>query len=106
MTPDYLLFPDLSQEIRPPEKGLTKHTLYTDDRLRMVLFAFAAGHELVEHEAPGPVTLYFVEGEASITVGPERKEAHAGTLVHMQPKLRHSVTANTPVLMLLYLLKP
>ncbi|MFQ5913853.1 MAG: cupin domain-containing protein [Nitrospinota bacterium] len=80
-------------------------TLYTDDRLKAVLFGFAAGQELTEHSAPQPAILHILRGEALLTLGDETMTACAGTWVHMDPHLRHSVLAKTSVLMLLLLVK-
>ena len=49
--------------------------------------------------------LFFVKGEATVGLGDDVKEAGAGTFVHMQPGLKHSIKAKTPVVMLLVLLK-
>jgi quercetin dioxygenase-like cupin family protein len=70
------------------------------------LFAFAAGQELSEHTASQIATLYFVQGEADLTLGDDALAAQAGTWVHMPPYLPHSIVANTPVLMLLTMVKP
>ena len=103
--PAYKLIDELAAELVPPAEGILSRTLYTDDRLKVVGFGFAAGEELSEHTAQTPAVMHFVRGEASLTLGDDRREAAAGTWVHMPPKLRHSVRAKTPVAMLLLLLK-
>jgi quercetin dioxygenase-like cupin family protein len=40
-----------------------------------------------------------------VTLGDDAIDARAGTWVHMPPNLKHSIRANTPVTMLLLLLK-
>ena len=49
--------------------------------------------------------LLFVKGEATVGLGDDVQEAHAGTWVHMPASLKHSIKAKTPVVMLLVLLK-
>jgi quercetin dioxygenase-like cupin family protein len=49
--------------------------------------------------------LYFVQGEAGLTLGDDSMAAQAGTWVHMPPQLPHSIVAKTPVVMFLLLLK-
>ena len=71
----------------------------------MVLFGFAPGQSLSEHTASKPAILYFVEGEAALTLGDEEQTAGAGSFVHMAANLPHSVLAKTRVVMLLLLLK-
>ena len=86
MTMTYTHFSDLTQEVQPPDKGILSRTLFSDDRLKVVLFGFA-------------------QGEAKLTLGDDTVEAKPGTWVHMAKGLRHSILAKTPVVMLLLLLK-
>jgi quercetin dioxygenase-like cupin family protein len=69
------------------------------------LFAFAAGSGLKEHVAPLPAIIQIIKGESTMTVGNESVAGRAGTWIHMQPKTPHSIKAETPVVMLLTLLK-
>jgi quercetin dioxygenase-like cupin family protein len=98
-------FSDVAQEAQPPEKGILSRTLHNDDRLKVVLFGFAAGEELSEHTASMPAILHFLRGEARLTLGDDALEAKPGTWVHMPKGMRHSIQASTPVMMLLLLLK-
>ncbi|HYO80702.1 MAG TPA: cupin domain-containing protein [Bryobacteraceae bacterium] len=101
----YLLTPSLFTETAIPEKGILSHTLYNDDALKIILFGFASGQELTAHTAPMPATMMFLEGEANITVGDDKHSVGSGALVHMEPKVTHSIVAATPLRMLLYLHK-
>jgi quercetin dioxygenase-like cupin family protein len=98
-------FGDLAQEVRPPDKGILSRTLFSDGRLKAVLFGFARGEELSEHTASVPAVLHFLRGEATLTLGDDTLEARPGTWGHMPKGLRHSIRAKTPVVMLLLLLK-
>jgi quercetin dioxygenase-like cupin family protein len=102
---DYTLFLDLAKEVQPPDKGILSRTLFSDDRLKVVLFGFAQGEELSEHTASMPAILHFLQGQAKLTLGDDTLEAQSGTWVHMAKGLRHSIQAKTPVVMLLLLLK-
>ena len=93
----------LIEEI-PPE-SIVSRTVYRDDQVKAVLFGFAAGEGLSEHTAAQAAILYFVQGEATVTLGDETQTAAPGTFIHMPPKLTHGVTAHSDVLMLLLLLK-
>lgn len=88
-----------------PEAGIVSHTLFNNDDVTMVLFGFAAGHELAAHTAPMPATIQILRGEATVTLEAETHEAGPGCLIHMQSNLRHGIIARTPVLMLLTLVK-
>jgi quercetin dioxygenase-like cupin family protein len=95
----------LIRDAAAPAKGILSQTLQEDEHVNIVLFGFAPGEKLSEHTASVPAMLYFVQGEATITLGEEISEATAGSWVYMQPKLVHSVVAKTPVVMLLTLIK-
>ena len=105
MTLPYTHFSDLAKEVQPPDKGILSRTLFNDDRLKVVLFGFAQGEELSEHTASMPAVLYFLQGEAKLTLGDDTLEAGPGAWVHMPKGLRHSIQAKTPVVMLLLLRK-
>lgn len=104
-SPAYTLFADLAREAEPPADGILSRTLFNDDRLKVVLFGFAAGQELSEHTASKPAIMHYLRGEAEVTLGDDTIEAAAGTWVHMVPNLKHSIKARTPTVMLLLLLK-
>jgi quercetin dioxygenase-like cupin family protein len=105
MLTTYTHFSDLTKEVQPPDKGILSRTLFSDDRLKVVLFGFAPGEELSEHTASMPAVLHFLQGEATLGLGDDILEARPGTWVHMPKGMRHSVQAKTAVVMLLLLLK-
>lgn len=100
----FLYFADLAAEVTPPKDGTFSRTLYQDEGVKVVLFAFSKGQELSEHTSAKPAILHFLSGEADLTLGSEKMSAKAGTWVHMTPKLPHALRAKTPVTMLLLLL--
>lgn len=102
---DYASFADLAKEVEVPEDGTLTRTLYSDDRVKVVLFGFSAGQELSEHTSSMPAILHFLDGEATVTLGKDTIQAKAGSWVHMSPNLPHSIRTKTPVTMLLELLK-
>jgi quercetin dioxygenase-like cupin family protein len=104
MTTTYTHISDLAKEVQPPDKGTLSRTLFSDDRLKAVAFGFAQGEELSEHTAFMPAVLHFLQGEATVTLGDDTLEAKSGTWVHMPKGMRHSIQAQTPVVMLLLLL--
>ena len=102
---NYTLFLDLAREAPPPQDGTLSRTLFQDDRLKVVLFGFAAGQELSEHTAAKPAILHFLDGEASVTLGGDAHCVGPGAWVHMPPGLPHSIHARSPTTMLLLLVK-
>jgi quercetin dioxygenase-like cupin family protein len=105
MVDSYTCYLDLAAEVAPPADGTLSRTIFQDDRLKAVLFAFSAGQELSEHTASTPAVMHFLSGEASVTLSDTPVDAKAGTWIHMAPQLKHSIRANTAVSMLLLLLK-
>jgi quercetin dioxygenase-like cupin family protein len=105
MSTSYTHFADLAREAEPPADGILSRTLHEDDRIKVVLFGFAAGESLSEHTAAKPAILHFLQGEAALTLGEDHLDARPGAWVHMPPQLPHSIHAETPVVMLLMLLK-
>jgi quercetin dioxygenase-like cupin family protein len=101
----YALFADVCHLIEPPVDGTLSRTIWQDEHLKAVLFAFSVGQELSEHTASSAAIMHFLLGKASITLGSDRHEVEAGSWVHMPPQLPHSIRTKSPVVMLLLLLK-
>lgn len=103
---DYIFFTALSgMAAEVPPDSILSRTLYETDSVKALLFDFAKGQELSEHSSALPAILYFLSGEATLWLGGEEKDARAGTWVQMKPRLQHTIIANTPVTMLLLLIK-
>ncbi len=97
---------DLLADTTPlPEESILSRNIHSDDQVSVTLFSFTPGQELSEHTAARPAILHFLEGEAELVLGEETKQARPGTWVHMPAHLPHSVRAQTPVHMLLTLLR-
>ena len=105
MNDNYTHIIDLAKEVEPPDDGILTRTLFNDDDVKAVIFGFGQGEELSEHTASMPAILYFLKGEATLTLGNDTVEAQPRTWIHMPPELKHGVRTKTPVLMLLLLLK-
>jgi quercetin dioxygenase-like cupin family protein len=52
-----------------------------------------------------PAVLHFLQGEPKLPLDDDALEAKPATWVHMPRGMRHSIQAQTPVVMLLLLLK-
>ena len=104
METTYTYIPKLFEQIPDlPDDSIMSRTIYRDDRVKVILFAFAAGQELSEHTASQTAMLHFLQGEADLRLGNDARPAQPGTWVHMPPHLPHSIYAKTPVFMLLLL---
>ena len=105
MTTPYTVVRDLVHQMESPVDGTLSRTIHQDERLKAVLFHFSAGQELSEHTASTPAIMHFLEGDADVTLGGDVVVASAGTWIHMQAHLAHSIRAKTHVVMLLLLMK-
>jgi quercetin dioxygenase-like cupin family protein len=106
MDTNYTYLADLLGQLPDiPADSIVSRTLFTDERMKAVLFGFAAGQELSEHTASTPAIVHILRGEAVLKLGSDTHAASQGTWVHMPAQLPHSLTAKTPVVMLLLLLK-
>lgn len=102
---NYTYFANLAAEVAVPEGGILSRTLYNDDHVKVILFGFAAGQELSAHTAPFQASVYFVSGDAQLTLGEDKREVSAGAFAHMPPNLQHGILARTQTVMLLTMLK-
>lgn len=101
----YTFFANLGEEVQDiPKNSIISKTLLTTDKVKVTLFGFDTGQELTEHTAASPAMMYFVRGEADLTLGGDFVTARAGSWVHMPARLPHSLLANTQVVMVLVLL--
>lgn len=105
MQPEYLFVENLNQYGSVPDRSILSSTLYNDDRGKVLLFRFAAGQELSAHTAPYNADLFFVSGDATLTLGEDRFEVTAGAFAHMPARMQHAIQAKTEVVMLLTLFK-
>ena len=105
MTDQLFQIRQLPDELQPPESGKQSIVLLDDANAKVVLFAFAAGSGLTEHVAPFPAIIQIINGEAALTVDNELVAGKPGTWIQMAAKTPHSIKAESPVVMLLTLLK-
>ncbi|TVR90557.1 MAG: cupin [Trueperaceae bacterium] len=88
-----------------PEQSIVSRQVVNDELVKVTLFGFAAGQELSEHTASKPAILQVVSGEGTFGLGAEVMEVGPGSWTHMAPHLPHTVTARTPLVLLLTMLK-
>ena len=101
----YRYFTDLAAELPAiTPDTIVSRTLYDGEQVRAIVFGFAPGQELSEHTASKRALLYFISGEADLTLGGDAQTSQQGTFVEMDPHLPHSVHAKTETVMLLLML--
>lgn len=106
MSESYNLYPSL-EALAPevPDGSILSRTFYKDERLSAILFSFAAGEELSEHTSAYPAILHFLSGRARLKLGEDESFVEAGAWARMAPQLPHTIIAETPVVMLLLMLR-
>ncbi len=91
-THPYLLIDDIANLlVDVPDDSIISRSIHKDEHINVVLFAFATGQTLSEHTAASSAIIQILSGEAVIGLGEDSYEAHAGTWIHMQARLPHSV---------------
>ena len=106
MSDSYLLVENLPALFEIQPDSIVSRTFFKSERLKAVLFGFDAGQELSEHTSSQAVVIQIVQGHATVTVGDDKHELGVGSWLHMQPHLKHSVHANSPVMLLLTMYSP
>jgi quercetin dioxygenase-like cupin family protein len=99
------VFLDLAAEVEIPEDGTLSRTLYRDDLIRVVVFAFDHGQELTDHTAAVVALVQVVSGRIRLDMDGEAVELEPGAWVRMEAHLTHAVLALEPSVMLLTLLR-
>lgn len=104
--PAYTWFENVTGVIAEiPEESIVSRTIYKDALVKVVLFGFDAGQSLSEHTAAQAAVIHILKGEGTLTLGADSKEVQPGAWVQMPPNMKHSLTAKTPLTMLLLLLR-
>jgi len=73
--------------------GRNARTLLKSGSLRMTLVVIAAGGEIAEHQAEGPITVQPIEGTIRFTVQDRAYDLSPGEMLTAAPGVRHSVTS-------------
>ncbi len=103
MDATYKYLPQLTIDV--VSESVVSRVLYNDSRVNITLFAFDGGQALSEHTASNPAIIEILKGTATVTLGGETLDVQPGAWIHMSAGLAHSITARTPLTMLLTLIK-
>ena len=92
---------DLTHEITrfPPGEtggGRRAETLIKTSGLRVVLVTMKAGAALHEHTAPGPISIYAVQGSFQVDVESTKHSLSTGSLISIAAGVKHVVRALEP----------
>lgn len=84
--------------------GRYSRTLLKSPRLRIVLVGMKAGTDLIEHTAPGPITIQPIRGRFTASVDGVEHPVALETVLAIDAEVRHSVRADEDGVFLLTIL--
>lgn len=67
---------------------------------RQVLFTFAAGQQLKEHQTSSQISVVVLRGRITFAAADSTVEARAGTLLQLEANVRHGIAAHTNAVVL------
>lgn len=85
--------------------AIVSRTLAKNRAGTLTVFAFDAGQELSEHEAPFDAIVQVLDGEAELIVDGKPVRTRAGEITRMSANIPHAVKARKRFKMLLIMLK-
>jgi quercetin dioxygenase-like cupin family protein len=91
----------LCAEAHATERGHRQMTIFHRAPVTLVVFAFEPGGELADHAAHGLVTIHVLEGRLAVRADARNHELHAGSILVLNPDVRHHVRALEASAMLL-----
>ncbi|NLG65161.1 MAG: cupin domain-containing protein [Actinobacteria bacterium] len=101
MQPDTPVVVDLLALAEVAEGGIVSKPVVENEHHKLVHFTFAPGQELSEHTASVPAAIHVLRGRATIKLGEQTYEAHAGSFFYMPAYLKHAVHAEEELVFLL-----
>ena len=110
LSADVLVF-DLRDEAARADGGEGRgsrqaRTLIKAGPLRVTLVTMAAGGQIAEHHAEGPITVHVLSGSIRITASGTDYDLEAGQLLMAGPGVRHSVSSRAGGSFLLTVAQP
>ena len=95
----------LADLITPTDHGVASRVLARSAGGTVTLFAFDKGESLTEHTTPFDALALTLDGALSLTIGGNRVDTTAGTIVRLPANVPHAVEAPVAARMLLVILK-
>ena len=87
------------------EGSIVSRTLIDKSVGTVTLFAFAKGQGLSEHTAPYDALVYFMDGEAEVTISGNPLQLKQGEMVIMPANQPHALKATNRFKMMLVMIK-
>lgn len=80
------------QQVTP--RGVKARTVVDLPHVNIMNLTLGPGDEVPSHTTPVDVLFHIIEGEGSVTVGPETAKVSAGEIVVSPAVIPHALTAN------------
>lgn len=97
---------DVIGRAEPFEDKPRASIVHSDETTKIVAFEFAAGQELGDHAAHHPVLIQVLRGRVDFGLPDRTIDLRPGEILHLTPKLRHSVVAAEPTTLTVTMLLP
>ena len=95
----------ITTSIAGTENGIVSKKLLSGDGGNITLFAFDKGQSLDNHSTPRKAMILILEGQVDFNVGKEKKLLKKDDYILLQENEEHSLTARSPLKMLLIMIK-
>lgn len=88
-----------------PTESIVSHMILQNNKIKVISFAFAPGQELSDHTDSVQAIIQMIQAARSLSVSDKFHKAGQGTWVYMPANTIHSLIAETPMHMLLFMLQ-
>ncbi len=106
MSLDFFFEPKkLNEAIEVQSGSIVSKALIQKKEGSLSLFAFDTGQALSEHTSPYDAFIYVIEGEGKIIIGGKENLVKEGDAISLPKDIPHSVKAEKPFKMLLFMIK-
>ena len=106
MTADHKYFDNLIDTVETiPTESIVSRTIFQNDQVKVIMFAFAPGQELSEHTASVAAMIQILQGTCSLILGENTYSAGPGSWAYLPPNTKHSLKAQTQIHMLLIMMQ-
>lgn len=106
ITDNVFFIPNINELIEEiPKNSIVSRTIFNNDTIKVVLFAFDKEQELSQHTAEIPVIIHIFSGKVQISINDQTQTTETGGWAYLPAKTPHSILAISSTQMLLYLLK-
>lgn len=92
--------------VEPFETRPRASIVHSDETTKIVAFEFDEGHELPDHAAHHPILVQLLRGRVEFGLPDRTLDLRPGEIVHLTPRLQHSVRALEPTTLTVTMLLP